>query len=61
MKAGPRGGLLFLSVLGVASLLAIGLKVAHAARAGQTPVLAAAGPADARALSQLDDELRDLD
>jgi len=48
-------------VLGVASLIGVGLKVAHATRAPQGPMLAAAGGGDARTWAQLDDELRDLD
>jgi len=46
-------------ILGLASFIAIGVKVVRATRAA--PALAVAGVTDAQALSQLDDELRDLD
>lgn len=53
------------ALLGVLTFGGIGWKIARAARAGQeaalaAPLAATAG-ADARALSQLNDELRDLD
>ncbi len=48
-------------ILGVASFIAIGVKVVRATRNAPAPALAAAGVTDAQALSQLDDELRDLD
>lgn len=49
-------------LLALASALGIGWKVAQAVRgSGTTPAVAAAGGADAGALAQLDDELRDLD
>ena len=53
------------ALLGVLTFGGIGWKIARAARAGQeaalaAPLAATAG-ADARTLSQLDDELRDLD
>lgn len=49
------------AVLGLVSFVAIGAKVVHATRTPPAPALAAAGVTDAQALSQLDDELRDLD
>jgi len=53
------------ALLGVLTFGGIGWKIARAARAGQEAALAAppaaTAGADARTLSQLDDELRDLD
>ena len=49
------------AVLGLASFVVMGLKVRHAPRTAPAPALAAAGVTDARVLTQLDDELRDLD
>lgn len=48
-------------VLGLASLGAVAWKVARATRAGARSALAAAGNVDAGMLSQLDDQLLDLD
>lgn len=48
-------------VLGLASFIAIGVKVVRATRTAPAPALAAAGVTDAQVLTQLDDELRDLD
>lgn len=48
-------------VLGVVSLIGVGLKVAQATRSPLGPALALAGVADAKAWARLDDELRDLD
>jgi cytochrome c-type biogenesis protein CcmH/NrfF len=49
-------------LLGLASAFGIGWKVAQAVRGqGPAPAVAVAGGADAGALAQLDDELRDLD
>jgi len=49
------------ALLGVVTAVAVGRKIARAARAGAAPRLAAAGAVDASALARLDDELRDLD
>ncbi len=54
------------AIIGVLSAAGIGWKVLRAARAGQAaslgaPLAATAGGAEAAALAQLDDELRDLD
>lgn len=49
------------ALLGLASLAAVILKVAAATRTSRNAQLSAAGVVDAQALSQLDDELRDLD
>ena len=49
-------------LLGLVSAVGIGWKVAQAVRGpGVTPAVAVAGAADASALAQVDDELRDLD
>jgi cytochrome c-type biogenesis protein CcmH len=48
-------------ILGLVSCIAIGVKVARATRMAPAPALAVAGVTDARLLTQLDDELRDLD
>jgi cytochrome c-type biogenesis protein CcmH len=49
-------------LLGLASALGVGWKIAQAVRgAGTPPAVAVAGGADAGTLAQLDDELRDLD
>jgi len=51
------------ALLGALTAVAVGRKIARAARAGAAPRLAtaAAGAVDATALARLDDELRDLD
>lgn len=49
------------AILGLASLAAIALKVAAATRTSRHAHLSAAGVVDAQVLSQLEDELRDLD
>lgn len=51
------------ALLGVVTAVAVGRKIARAARAGAVPRLAAAaaGAVDASVLARLDDELRDLD
>jgi len=50
------------ALLGLASAVGIGWKVAQAVRGtAATPAVAVAGGADAGTLAQLDDELRDLD
>jgi len=67
LGAPPAEGLGWLAwivpgLLGLVSAVGIGWKVAQAVRGpGATPAVAVAGAADAGALAQLDDELRDLD
>lgn len=49
------------ALLGLATFAAVTWKVMRAARAGAAPPLVPAAAGDARVLTQLDDELRDLD